>query len=267
MKITDFQNKADAREEDKIEWLAGVILGDGRVSDRYVRVYSNTPEITQKSKEIFKSDFGIQEDKIKTRILQKERSGYKRSKETIELCINSKEFAEKFKKLIQQFVENPTASFVRGLFDAEGSVDLAGNITLWQRKNSQGNIVSKTVKNFLDSGTINYKTINNTDFHIIEIQGRYKNLKNLIRFSEILGFSICHKQRDLETILEIYSKKTMITEKEILDFLSRKGEGTLRDIIVTFRIPKINAYRILNILVTKRKLNKTKSYPNIYKLR
>lgn len=137
VKITNFQNKAYARKENKIEWLAGVILGDGRVSDRYVRVYSNTPEIVEKSKEIFQSDFGIVESRFKTRILRKERSGYKRSKETIELCINSKAFAEEFKQLIQKFVENPTASFVRGLFDAEGSVDLAGNITLWQRKNNQ----------------------------------------------------------------------------------------------------------------------------------
>ena len=266
MQITDFQSKANARNENKIEWLAGIILGDGRVSDRYVRVYNNTPEIIEKSKETFLSEFGVSENKLKTRILRKERNGYKRNVETIELCINSTEFAKNFRRLIQKYIENPTASFVNGLFDAEGSVDLAGNITLWQRKDNQGTIVSETVKKFLNANDVRYKIINNPDFHIIEIQGRYKYIQNIIKFSEIIGFSVPHKQRDLETILEIYSKKTRITEKEVLDFISRKGEGTMRDIIVTFGIPKINAYRILKTLVNKKKLTKTKSYPNIYKL-
>ncbi len=264
MKTKNFQK--NLRPENKINWLLGIIAGDGDVSDRYVRVYNNDRLIIRNCEEIFQEGFGINRTKFKIRLLAKNRKGYKRNVETVELGINSTTFANCFKNLIRDQLDNPTTGFMRGLFDAEGSVDLAGNIVLWQRKDKKGTLVSKAIKRFLEDGKIKFRLIKNQDFYIFEILGRYKYYQNLVKFSETIGFVSPRKIKDLSLILETFSRKTFISGQQFLNFISDNQKVTLRQVIENFKVPKSNAYSALNKLVVDKKLIKIKSYPNIYKL-
>lgn len=228
-------------------------------------MYNNDRKIIEKSKETFKKCLEISKKKIKVRKLGKDRSGFTRNKETIEIGINSTELSSMIKKLIQDQLNKPTANFIKGLFDAEGSIDLAGNVTLWQRKNTQGTKVIKTIKKFLSENKIKNNLIKNKKFHILEIPGRYKNYKNMKKFEELIGFTSPSKQKDINLILNIFSKKTKTDENKILEFVFKNKQVTLREVIEEFKIPKINAYRALNKLVEKGKLEKVNSYPNIYR--
>ncbi len=264
MKIKNFQLNNKFSQNNKIDWFLGIVIGDGSVSDRYVRVYSNNVEITQNCKEILNKEFLISEKSFKIRNLSKERGGFRRRIETTELGINSVELTRKIKKMTKRLLKNPTSSFIQGLFDAEGSVDLAGNIIIWQRKNESGNMVIESIAKFFENENIKYRSIRNSNFHIMEIPGRYKNYQNLIKFSEIIGFLIKPKQKDLNLILEIFSEKQQINRKEIINYISTKENVTIRNVIEKFKIPKMSAYRLLNKLVDDKKLLKSNSYPNTY---
>ncbi|MBU0898331.1 MAG: hypothetical protein KKB03_00965 [Nanoarchaeota archaeon] len=266
MKIKNFQKDKNSISENKINWLVGIILGDGRVSERYVRIYNNDRNIIQMCKDIFQYNLKIPKNKFKTRMLSKNRNGYKRNAETIELGINSTVFAKEFKNLTSKQLNNPKPYFMRGLFDAEGSVDLAGNIILWQRKDELGTTVSESIERFLKTYKIKYRIINNEDFYIFEILGRYKHYQNLTKFSEIVGFSSKQKLKDLNLIINIFSKRTFVKNQEIIKFVSKNKEVTLRDVIEKFEITKINGYTMLKKLVDENKIKKIKSYPNIYKI-
>lgn len=83
----------------------------------------------------------------------------------------------------------------------------------------------------------------------------------------MIEFSISHKRKDITAILKIFSVKNKITEKEIMKMLSENKQTTLRNVIETFEVPKINAYKMLSKMAAENKIIKERSYPNIYKLR
>jgi hypothetical protein len=248
-----------------VSWLVGIIVGDGRVSQYYVRIYNSDVDIIHRCKRYFQRHFKISKRKFKIRIRNSVK-GYGTNK-TIELGINSVVLSREFENLIEEFLKNPNSDFIKGLFDAEGSVDLAGTITLWQKKDTKGKIITEVIQKFLKSNGIKFSIINNREFYIIEILGRYRNYGNLKRFSEIVGFSSNHKQRDMKLILNIFSRHRKIEENSIIGFFKKYNEATLRNVIEYFKIPKITAYDALNRLVRKNKILKINSYPNIYKLR
>jgi len=247
-----------------VEWLVGIVVGDGRISDRYVRVYNSDTAIIQKCKNVFDKCFAITEPKLKIRLLSKDRNGFARNSETTELTVNSKELSRTFKELRERFLCNPTNDFISGLFDAEGSVDLRGTVTFWQRKNTSGKEVIQSVIKWLTKRSIKFSEIQNREFHILEIAGAYKNYLNLQKFLVYVKFSAENKIRNSKLIADIYSRHTLISESDILNFVLARSSVTVRDVIESFRIPKMLAYTKLNKLAKGNKITKIRSYPNRY---
>ena len=249
---------------DSVEWLVGMVVGDGRISDRYVRVYNNDAVIIRKCKTVFDKYFQMREPKLKIRLLSKNRDGFLRSTETTELTVNSKRLSRIFGGLRKQFLSNPTSDFISGLFDAEGSIDLRGTVTFWQRKNASGNEVIQSVAKWLTDNRIKFSEIRNAEFHILEIKGSYKNYTNLHRFLRCVKFTAEKKVKDSQLILDIYSKHSTVSESDILTFVSANSSVTVRDVIESFRIPKMMAYTKLNKLAKGNTIIKIKSYPDRY---
>lgn len=247
-----------------IDWLIGVVIGDGRISDRYIRVYNNDEAIIQKCKLTFDKKFGIKEPKVKTRKLSKNRNGFLRNKETVEITINSTELVFVFNKLSKRFLKNPTKDFINGLFDAEGSIDLRGTVTFWQRKNIEGEIVTKSVKKWLQANRIKFTEIRNSDFFIVEILGSYKNYLNIQKFLNHVKFTAIDKVKDAKLILDIFCLHSTVSKGTILNFVESQNSTTVRNVVETFKIPKMNAYTALNKLVRDNRITKTKTYPNYY---
>ncbi len=247
-----------------VEWLVGIIAGDGRISDRYVRVYNNDKAIIQKCTRIFYQSFGLQEGKIKFRTLKKDRNGFTRNSETIEITVNSQALASNLRKLKRTLLQKPADDFISGLFDAEGSIDLRGTITLWQRKDNQGKEIVQSIRKWLDRNEIDFVEVKNMDFYIIEILGSYKNYTNLKKFSSLVNLSVERKVKDLELILDIFSRRNLISREDVFQFVKMQNSVTVRDIIENFHIPKMNAYSALNKLVKENRIIKIKSYPDHY---
>lgn len=247
-----------------LEWLIGVIAGDGRISDRYVRVYNNDESVISNCREVFRKQFGIEEPKLKIRKLTKNRNGFRRKTETTELTINSTELASVFNKLKDQLLMKPTNDFLSGLFEAEGSIDLRGTVTFWQRKDTTGKEISQSVIKWLNRNGIKFVTFKNQDFYILEVLGSYKNYNNLQKFLRHVRFFSEHKIKDTQLILDIFSSHKSIPKKDILKYVKLQSSVTVRDVIEKFHMPKMNAYKTLNKLVKENWIIKTDTYPNNY---
>jgi hypothetical protein len=248
----------------KIKWFLGFVAGDGSITKRYVRIYNNSESLISDCIKILQTKFKIPFDKIKIRKLRRKRKGFKRNKETVEIGINSTKFSKTIKNLIEENFKVPSQEILTGVFDAEGCVDLNGNIVLWQRKSHNGNKVFKAVKNGLKKYNIKYDLIGNLDFNILEICGGYKYYENLQKFHQKIGFRHEKKQKNLSLILEIFNEKRSIQINDIFNFI--KNGKTVREVIEKFKIPKSRIYRILNMSVKKKLVEKINTFPNKYKL-
>lgn len=223
-----------------IPWFIGITLGDGSLSGRMVRVWNNEKTITDRWTKILNKNFGIPKEKIKTRRLKKDRNGFKRNKETLEVTVNSLEFKRKIKRLTQELISSNDLEsdkiVLQGIFDAEGSINGRCEVVIWQRKNEQGNMVTKFIKEKLQQLDIKFRDQSNNEFHIIFILGGLKNKDNFVNFSQLINFSHPKKKEWLDLDLEILSLNRKITEEEIVEFLQHVESVTVNDLVRHFKV-------------------------------
>lgn len=254
-------NKIDS----DVAWFVGATLGDGSLSGRMVRVWNNEEYVTNKWIEILKKEFAISEDKIKRRGLKKDRNGFSRNEETVEVTVNSTQFNREIKNLSQEVFHSNDLEAVRsslqGIFDAEGSICGRCEIVLWQRKNKQGDLIANFVRCNLQKLNIKFVEDPNDEFHIIRTLGGLRNKENFVRFSELIGFSHPKKKTWLNLDLEILSLNKKIEEYEIIQFLQERGSATIKEMVLQFKVIETRIRRCLRKLQAKNLIVKSNTWP------
>lgn len=252
-------------------WFIGITLGDGSLSGRMVRVWNNEEFIANRWIEILNKEFGISEDKVKIRKLKKDRSGFRRNKETIEATVNSAQFNREIKKLSREVLSSNDSEIIRstlqGVFDAEGSICGRCEVVIWQRKNEQGNIIMGFVKKNLELLDIKFVDDSNDNFNIIRILGGFRNKENIKRFAELINFSHPKKKEWLNLDLEILELSKKISEGEIINFLKTVKEVTVNDIVRHFKVIETRVRRKLKKLLKNGIIQRSNTRPMKFSLR
>jgi len=232
-------------------WLVGIIAGDGSLSGRMVRIWNTEKYVIEKAKRIILNEFK-QERIIVSVASNKKDNHFKRRMDVIELRVNSVKLKEEIKNLLFEIKATSNLetifSFLRGVFDAEGSVDFNGNIVLWQRKNKKGMEIIRTIKRGLETSGINFRVWNNKNFFIISIPGNRSTQENLEKFRILIGFSHPKKDHDLTHLITILKSKKKPDKKEVLDFIKLRRRVKSADLINKFLLLRSEAHRLLKRL-------------------
>lgn len=153
---------------DHLYWLAGLVLGDGYLDDRHVEVYNSSESILREvvvtlrvsgvSLERVKVDVYCTDSRVLPSVasmlglplanvrLKRDLSPWKANLQKLRVRISSKALAGKISRRIRSGVNK---SFVKGLFDAEASVDAKGYVEFKQVASQRGVTLVKRVHAFL----------------------------------------------------------------------------------------------------------------------
>ena len=118
-----------------IAWFIGITAGDGSLSGRMVRLWNNEKFLVDRWITIVNKTFGIPVEKVKIRMLKKDRKGFRRNRETIESTVNSTQFNRQIKELLENILSSDDVkmpgSVLQGIFDAEGSINGRCEVVIW----------------------------------------------------------------------------------------------------------------------------------------
>lgn len=202
-------------------WLCGLIRGDGYIDDRHVEVYNSSKSILQYTVKVLKQ-LKIPENKIKVDIykenpkqhlinrwseilglpktnfkLRSPTTVWKARSEKIRLRVSSKAFADYLHRIMQQ---PKNIHYVRGLFDAEGSVDVKGYIEFKQLNSPEGEKLVNEMYIILSKLGIEStkpKTKRNGKFK----RDVYFYVKDLEKFKKIIDFTDKTKRNKLRILI------------------------------------------------------------------
>ena len=206
-------------------WLIGLIDGDGYINDRKIEVYNSSPPILKEAVHIFE-ELGIPREKIKVDIYSSRPKtissiGWSRAlglpignfkkrlntspwverKEKARLRVHSK------KLVLRLNSAKPSGlGYVKGLFDAEASVDIKGYIEFKQKARPKGMKITRFLHKILSK-----KSMGCTSVRIKNDMGIkndvYFYVKNLEKFAKEINFIDADKKRKLGILLKIRKRK------------------------------------------------------------
>ncbi|MBW2037757.1 MAG: hypothetical protein JRI41_09825 [Deltaproteobacteria bacterium] len=205
-------------------WLIGLIQGDGYIDDRHVEIYSSSETISRHTVKVLQK-LGISKKRIKVDIyshsqrtkmiskwshilklpkdsfkLRENTSPWKSNREKLRIRVASKELVIMLKKAFKN-IKNKKA-YVKGLFDAEASVDIKGYIEFKQLASSDGmKIVLKTHAIIKKLGISTTKPKTKKDRNIkTDI---YFYVKALRKYQKEIGFVDTDKKTKLQKLIKI----------------------------------------------------------------
>ena len=114
-----------------MEYLAGLVTGDGQVETKRITITDSEKEFLEKVAELISRHMGLKA------ILHK-RSDFN----AYYMRIYSKELASRIGKIINELKSRPTLNFIRGFFDAEGSVYKEGKYIVIEIKQHEGPLIA-----------------------------------------------------------------------------------------------------------------------------
>ena len=248
-------------EMDRFRWLAGLVVGDGYLSDRRVEIYNSSPSILKEVISIllenkvlperikidvygtdkktlpkFAELFGLPKQNFR---LKKDLSPWKANKQKLRVRVALKPLAVKLHKLIASGFDN--YAFVKGLFDAEASVDAKGYIEFKQVASRKGSRVVKTVYRFLKNHGVDCtKPKTKKDAKKNDV---YFYVRDLKKFLRKIGFADENKKRLAEALVRIEEKDGQIDETSLMQLLKRPV--SLFGIMSAFNCPYHRARKAL----------------------
>jgi len=214
-------------------WLIGLIDGDGYVNDRKIEVYNSSLSILKEAVRIFK-ELGIPLEKIKADIYSSQpksispiqwsralglplssfkarlnTSPWVERKEKVRLRVHSK-------KLVSRLISTKPSGlgYVKGLFDAEASVDIKGYVEFKQKARPKGMKITKSLHKILSSKGMGCTPVRTKNDRGIK-NDVYFYVKNLEKFAKEVNFTDTDKKRKLSILLKIRKHKTMVTPSEL----------------------------------------------------
>lgn len=259
----------------QIAWLSGIISGDGYIDDRHIDIFNSSPSILSTVLKCIKQTFPntnirveIYNERQSRNLINKwmkvldtknvriipNTSPWKSNKERLRIRVASKEMASQINQIIVNWKNmslEEKASFLKGLFDAEGSVDLKGYIEFKQANNKKGTkifeIAVEITKEFgIEITKPNTKRDSNkTNFYFC--------VKNLEKFSELIGFVDEEKNDRLNKIISILKTRKAITEKDIEKSLT-DGRKTHEQIMLILNAPYYNVRTGLKNMVKNKRV-------------
>jgi len=238
-------------KSEKINWLIGLIDGDGYDNDRKIEIYNSSLSILKEAVDILKK-IGIAKEKINVDIYSSQPANVDVGKwsDALELPLNNfkvrlntspwKERKEKIrirvhaKRLVLLLRSRKPSGigYVRGLFDAEASVDIKGYVEFKQKAGLEGMKIVRAVHRILSK-----RKIKCTPIRIKNDMGRkndaYFYVKDIQKFAKEVNFVDIDKKRKLEILLKVKDGKTKTVPNKL-----RMGEKqTLWDLMNETRLP------------------------------
>ncbi|MDW8033888.1 MAG: hypothetical protein RMI79_02950 [Nitrososphaerota archaeon] len=219
-----------------------MILGDGYYDDRHIDIYNSSLSVVNMSISVL-NELGFSEririniygepgdndlrqkwEKIFNKNIKiiKNTSPWKHNLEKIRIRIASKELASFVKETFANFsilARKEKLDVVRGLFDAEASVDLKGYIEFKQKNSEKGKRITEfaytaLMEEGIDATSPKLK-------HDKESEQVYFYVKDIKKFMKIVGFYNGEKSEKANRILKIKENDLRITEKEIIKHLNK----------------------------------------------
>jgi len=252
-------------------WLLGMIIGDGYLDDRHVEIYNSSTVILAEvvktiinilkfPKERTKVDiYSLYADRRKwSRILKlpqeninlrKNSSPWNENTEKVRIRISSKEIANKIQeswKNIKTLDNENRIGFIRGIFDAEASVDINNRIEFKQVASDKGIKIVNIVYELLnDFGVECTSPKTKRDKKKIDI---YFYVKDLEKFAEKIGLVDVKKREKLASIINSSKSKKIPNDKEILDLLKVKPYTSF-EIIKALKCPYHRIQKVMRALI------------------
>jgi predicted transcriptional regulator len=260
-------------------WLAGIVRGDGHIDDRHVEIYNSSPSILKKSVQTIQK-LSTQPIRVKVDIysmdasliskwskilelsktcikLRKNTSPWATSSEKLRIRVSSKKLAEKVGLLLKkELSKNEVRSFLRGLFDAEGSVDIKGYIEFKQVASNEGKALVMKVHNYLTA--LNISCTNPKMKKDTLKEDFYFYVKDLEGYRRAINFDDEDKQEKLNFVIDVYKQRRKPSEKELLSIL-RKEPAKILDIMLKVACPYYNIRYVLCRMIKNGKITCIKS--------
>ena len=203
----------------QVSWLKGLIEGDGYIDDRHVEVYNSSSTVLRETAKILKNliaterikvdiytenpeekligrwsrTLGIPQNNFRIRSVT---SPWKARSEKIRVRVASKDLADKIRGT------KKGASFIKGLFDAEGSVDIKGYIEFKQVERNKKLV--EEVHRFVEE--LGLKT---TPVRIKQDKLKkdaYFYVKDIRGYKQKIGFVDSDKTRKIEILLKVNNR-------------------------------------------------------------
>ena len=205
-------------------WLIGLIQGDGYIDDRHIEIYTSSISIAQHSVKTLKK-LHVQKEKIKVDIysyiskvkmiskwslllklpsdnfkLRKNTSPWKSNREKLRIRVASKKLVTRLKSALN-LIKNQK-EYVKGLFDAEASVDIKGYIEFKQVASNSG--IKTTLEMYNIIGKLGIST---TEPKIKNDRNIKKDIyfyvRDLKKYQEEIGFIDIDKKLKLQKLIKI----------------------------------------------------------------
>ena len=238
--------------------LKGLLIGDGHIDDRHLEIYNSSKSITRNAVLVLK-DIGVPIERIKVDIysdepemsmvtkwssilelpilnfiLRENTSPWKARTEKMRIRVGSKQLLDLLaqQKVIEDFHKQ---HYVKGLFDAEASVDVKGYIEFKQKATERGVKVVDEVYWILESFRI--KTTkpsmkrdnrnNKTDVYLY--------VKDLEKYRKLIGFVDEVKADKLNKLIEILKTEHSVDQEKFEQLIKLKSP--IWDMMYELRLP------------------------------
>jgi hypothetical protein len=220
-----------------ILWLVGLIKGDGYIDDRHVEIYNSSEDILRKSIkclrrattgnikvdiytkkpqtssiEKWSKILDIDKQNVK---MKKDTSPWKSRTEKIRLRVASKTLSDKIQRI--KILKRDYGCYLKGLFDAEASVDVKGYIEFKQVKKGNGPALVNDVFKALNTLGINTSEPKEKRDNLNKKTDCYIYVKDLEAFKEKIGFTDSQKTNKLNILLKVKTRnhKKSIPKEEM----------------------------------------------------
>ncbi len=210
-----------------VMWFSGLIQGDGYLDDRHIELYNSSEDILRKAVAFLKKQvekkrihvdiysettneelknkwariFNLPEQNIK---IKKSTSPWKYRKEKIRLRVGSKKLAQEIKKRLKK----PDINFIKGIFDAEASVDIKGYIEFKQVDKKNGREIVFRTSNLLKKYGIKSTEPKTKRDNINNKTDWYFYVKDISLFKKLVNFTDSEKRRKLEILLKVNKNRS-----------------------------------------------------------
>lgn len=234
-------------ERKRIYWLIGLIDGDGYTNDRKVEIYNSSPSILKEAVDILKK-LGVPKEKIKVDVYSSQPKNIKIAKWGNTLWLPSSSFKARMntspwkerkdklrlrvhsKRLVSSLRSKKPSGvgYVKGLFDAEASVDIKGYIEFKQKARAKGLKITKTLHKILSARNMLCTPVRIKNDMDIK-NDAYFYVKNLEKYAKDVNFIDKEKKRKLGILLRV--RKLRGRAKNMRPSLKTTGKQKLWDLM------------------------------------
>lgn len=205
-----------------LDWLVGILAGDGHLDDRHVEVYNSSPEIVRESLKVLEklverrrividvyTKSALSAPKFSRQFtvhVRRPTSPWNFNRPKIRIRVSSKELVKKIKEKIESRPKS-VRDYLRGFFDAEGSVDIKGRIEFKQKYSGVGKKNALKVFRMLKKLKIATTNLRVKADNLNNKKDIYFYVTDLEKFEKIIGFVDKRKLEKLKIIIKAKRNK------------------------------------------------------------